>query len=99
RDFHVTGVQTCALPICLGEDRGVDPTDITHPDPEGPETEILDDGLGDCRLSGAGRPVEHDAAVDARIDAASEVATVFFGPLGPQDRKSVVSGERVDICV
>src|SRR5690606_39646382 len=37
RDFHVTGVQTCALPICLvryfgGEPRIFDPSDLPLPD-------------------------------------------------------------------
>src|SRR5690606_40578191 len=76
RDFHVTGVQTCALPICAaGAPGGGGGRGVSHEGRErGPEA-AADTSEGDAReraLAAAATPPEGDPAERVRPAAAGE---------------------------
>src|SRR5690606_39652825 len=72
RDFHVTGVQTCALPISLRR-----PTDTGSP--LGPRVAPLQCGPAHCRLLSEGFP-DHRLML-ASLGEATTRATVSKDPL------------------
>src|SRR5690606_41033337 len=93
RDFHVTGVQTCALPISPWpvphRIRGHDPAREPRP---APAAEPLFRTLNPTpanRKEGAMRPLEFGWFLPTAGD------TTCYGDRG-KDRKSVVQGKRAD---
>src|SRR5256885_15974436 len=78
RDYKVTGVQTCALPISFHRRRPAGGGPVAG------QEQALD-----------GRPLGRAERVDPRADR--EGRAVLGDDPPPQDRKSVVSGKRVDL--
>src|SRR5690606_40243371 len=91
RDFHVTGVQTCALPILVRTfDEMVDAADLEPPDDEhDPEGTTAYERAQVTSLARAARTRLHD------LDRA--VAAVDDDEFGScEDRKRVVEGESAE---
>src|SRR5690606_39589638 len=84
RDFHVTGVQTCALPIFT---RPSAPSWLRQPQ----RSAIV----RRCPLPK--RPPQHERHRRQREPQGSQVRRSPFPRAGGVDRKSVVEGKRVDI--
>src|SRR5690606_39531803 len=74
RDFHVTGVQTCALPILFCESDGTFPNH--HPDPT--VVENLEDLIAAVREDGAELGIAFDGDAD-RIGVVDSEGDVIWG--------------------
>src|SRR5690606_40973096 len=97
--FHVTGVQTCALPIFLGSGGH----DLLAGRTRSGERELVDVG-GAQRVAGrteAGDDLQHGTTVDdlgERVDEpGADAGRVLAGLEHDRDRKSVVEGKSVDV--
>src|SRR5690606_39477646 len=96
RDFHVTGVQTCALPILENLDVEAGAEDEARDAPadgkdDAPVVKFVNKVLIDAIKRGASdihfEPYETDYRVRLRVDGILKQSA---------DRKSVVEGRRVD---
>src|SRR5690606_41091879 len=84
RDFHVTGVQTCALPISGA-------IDLVYRDPEAGGLVVVD--FKTDRIDGARALAERTAHHRAQALAYRRAIAQALGPGAAPDRKSVVEGK------
>src|SRR5690606_40879923 len=96
RDFHVTGVQTCALPIWTPEESAAHLTDLRGTG--GSPVQVVEAGTG--RVLGTVDAANADQTVHPGAVYVHQGVRFVVDALVADDgdRKSVVEGRRLDLC-